>query len=73
MVFQLILLRYNLSKNKYDRPYDRYINIWVDHHGIYSKSERSYWIFLGNDSSKLEVILSQMVQLLKGGWALQNE
>ena len=35
---------------------------------IYTKSNpRAAIEFLGNDSSKLEVILSQMVQLLKGG------
>lgn len=54
-------------KNKYDRPYDRYINIWgADHHG-YIKRVNAAVEFLGNDSSKLEVLLSQMVQLLKGG------
>lgn len=54
-------------KNKYDRPYDRYINIWgADHHG-YIPRVKAAIEFLGNDSSKLEVILSQMVQLLKGG------
>ncbi len=54
-------------KNKYDRPYDRYINIWgADHHG-YIKRVNAAIEFLGNDSSKLEVLLSQMVQLLKGG------
>lgn len=54
-------------KNKFDRPYDRYINIWgADHHG-YIPRVKAAIEFLGNDSSKLEVILSQMVQLLKGG------
>jgi arginyl-tRNA synthetase len=54
-------------KNKYDRKYDRYINIWgADHHGYISRVKAAIE-FLGNDSSKLEVILSQMVQLLKGG------
>ena len=50
-------------KNKYDR----YINIWgADHHG-YIPRVKAAVEFLGNNSSKLEVILSQMVQLLKGG------
>ncbi len=54
-------------KNKYDRAFDKYINIWgADHHGYISRVKAAIE-FLGNDSSKLEVILSQMVQLLKGG------
>jgi arginyl-tRNA synthetase len=54
-------------KHKYDRDYDRYINIWgADHHG-YIKRVKSAIEFLGNDSSKLEIILSQMVSLLQGG------
>ena len=54
-------------KNKYDRKFDRYINIWgADHHG-YIPRVKAAVEFLGNNSSKLEVILSQMVQLLKGG------
>ena len=54
-------------KNKFDRPYDKYINIWgADHHG-YITRVKSAIKFLGNDPEKLEVILSQMVSLLKGG------
>ena len=54
-------------KNKYDRKFDRYINIWgADHHG-YIPRVKAAVEFLGHDSSKLEVIVSQMVQLLKGG------
>ena len=54
-------------KDKYDREYDRYINIWgADHHG-YIKRVKSAITFLGNDASHLEILLSQMVQLLKGG------
>jgi arginyl-tRNA synthetase len=54
-------------KNKYDRNFDNYINIWgADHHG-YIKRVNAAIEFLGNDSSKLEVLLSQMVSLLKGG------
>ena len=54
-------------KDKYDRKYDKYINIWgADHHG-YIPRVKAAIEFLGNDSSKLEVILSQMVQLLQGG------
>lgn len=54
-------------KHKYDRNYDKYINIWgADHHG-YIKRVKAAIEFLGNDSSKLEIILSQMVALLQGG------
>ena len=54
-------------KNKFDRNFDKYINIWgADHHGYITRVKAAIE-FLGNDSSKLEVILSQMVQLLKGG------
>ena len=54
-------------KDKYDRPFDKYINIWgADHHG-YIKRVNAAIEFLGFESSKLEVLLSQMVQLLKGG------
>ena len=48
-------------KDKYDRGYDRYINIWgADHHG-YIKRVKAAIEFLGYDSSKLEILLSQMV------------
>lgn len=54
-------------KNKFDRKFDNYINIWgADHHGYISRVKAAVE-FLANDSSKLEVILSQMVQLLKSG------
>ena len=54
-------------KDKYDRKFDRYINIWgADHHG-YIKRVKAAIEFLGNDSSKLEILLSQMVALLQGG------
>jgi arginyl-tRNA synthetase len=53
--------------NKFQREYDRYINIWgADHHG-YIARVKSAIHYLGYDESKLEVILSQMVALLKGG------
>jgi len=54
-------------KDKYDRKFDKYINIWgADHHG-YIKRVKAAIEFLGNDSSKLEILLSQMVALLQGG------
>jgi len=54
-------------KNKFDRNFDKYINIWgADHHGYITRVKAAIE-FLGNDSSKLEIILSQMVQLLQAG------
>ncbi len=52
---------------KFERGYDRYINIWgADHHGYIARVKAAIE-FLGYDSSKLEVLLSQMVSLLKEG------
>ena len=52
--------------NKFERNFDKYINIWgADHHGYIARVKASIE-FLGYDSSKLEIILSQMVALLKG-------
>ena len=54
-------------KNKFDRNFDRYINIWgADHHGYITRVKAAVE-FTGHDSSKLEILLSQMVALLKGG------
>ncbi len=53
--------------DKFQRDYDHYINIWgADHHGYITRVKSSVH-FLGYDEKKLEVILSQMVALLKGG------
>lgn len=53
--------------NKFQRGYDRYINIWgADHHGYISRVKASI-NFLGYDENKLEILLAQMVSLLKGG------
>ncbi len=52
---------------KFERGYDHYINIWgADHHGYISRVKAAI-TFLGYDADRLEVILSQMVALLKGG------
>ena len=52
---------------KFERGYDYYINIWgADHHG-YIPRVKAAVEFLGYDSNKLEVLLSQMVSLLKDG------
>lgn len=54
-------------KDKYDRKYDKYINIWgADHHGYITRVKAAIK-YLGNNPEELEVLLSQMVQLLKGG------
>ncbi len=52
---------------KFQREFDRYINIWgADHHGYIARVKAAI-NFLGYDESKLEVLLAQMVSLLKGG------
>ena len=53
--------------NKFQRGYEHYINIWgADHHGYIARVKAAIK-FLGYDENKLEVILAQMVSLLKGG------
>jgi len=52
---------------KFERGYDHYINIWgADHHG-YIPRVKAAIEYLGYDANKLEVLLSQMVSLLKDG------
>ena len=52
---------------KFERGYEHYVNIWgADHHG-YIPRVKAAVEFLGYDSKKLEVLLSQMVSLLKDG------
>lgn len=54
-------------RDKFMRPFTRYINIWgADHHGYIARVKAAI-SFLGYDSDKLEVLLSQMVALLQGG------
>ncbi len=54
-------------KDKFERGYDKYINIWgADHHG-YIKRVNAAIEFLGYDSKRLEILLSQMVALLQNG------
>ena len=53
--------------DKFERGFEHYINIWgADHHGYIARVKAAVK-FLGYDPEKLEVILSQMVSLLKGG------
>lgn len=54
-------------RNKFLRKFDNYINIWgADHHGYIARVVASL-AFLGFQSNKLEILLSQMVSLLKNG------
>ena len=54
-------------QNKFDRNFAHYINIWgADHHGYIARVKAAIH-FLGYDENRLEVLLSQMVSLLKGG------
>ena len=53
--------------NKYERGFDRLINIWgADHHG-YVCRVKAAMDALGHDSDKLTVLLLQMVALYRGG------
>ena len=53
--------------DKYSRNFDHYINIWgADHHGYIARVKAAI-NFLGYKKPELEVLLSQMVSLLKGG------
>jgi len=53
--------------DKFKRGYDRYINIWgADHHGYIARVKAAIK-FLGFNPDRLEILLSQMVKLLKGG------
>ncbi len=53
--------------DKYSRGFDHYINIWgADHHGYIARVKAAI-SFLGYDKPELEVLLAQMVSLLKGG------
>ncbi|WP_456488388.1 arginine--tRNA ligase, partial [Caminibacter pacificus] len=53
--------------DKFKRGFDRYINIWgADHHGYIARVKAAIK-FLGFEPEKLEILLSQMVKLLKGG------
>ena len=52
---------------KFEQGYDHHINIWgADHHGYISRV-KSAAQFLGHDAESLEILLSQMVSLLKDG------
>lgn len=54
-------------RDKFKRDFTHYINIWgADHHGYIARVKAAL-SYLGFDAKKLEVLLSQMVALLKEG------
>ncbi len=54
-------------KNKFDRGFNRLINIWgADHHGYIERIKASMEA-LGYDSSKLEILLGQLVNIIQDG------
>ena len=54
-------------RDKYNRGYDRMINIWgADHHG-YIPRVKAAMAALGNDPDKLVVLIAQMVSLYQDG------
>ncbi|MDY2585405.1 arginine--tRNA ligase [Helicobacter sp.] len=54
-------------RNKFERHFSHCINIWgADHHGYIARVKAAI-AFLGFDAEKLEVLLAQMVALLKDG------
>ena len=54
-------------KDKMSRGYDKVINIWgADHHGYIARMKAAM-SFLGFNENNLEIILAQMVSLLKAG------
>ncbi|EXX85987.1 arginyl-tRNA synthetase [Paenibacillus darwinianus] len=54
-------------RDKYNRGYDRMINIWgADHHG-YIPRVKAAMAALGNDPDKLVVLIAQMVSLFQDG------
>lgn len=58
-------------KNKLDRGFDLLINIWgADHHGYIPRMKAAIDA-LGYDSSKLEVLLGQLVNIIENGEAVR--
>jgi arginyl-tRNA synthetase len=54
-------------RNKYERKFDKLINVWgADHHG-YVPRLKAAMEGLGYDPNVLQVVLVQMVQLTRGG------
>ncbi|KUK11155.1 MAG: Arginine--tRNA ligase [Clostridia bacterium 41_269] len=58
-------------KNKFDRGFDRVINIWgADHHGHVVRMKGAMEA-LGYDKDKLDIIIMQLVRLFKDGEILR--
>lgn len=58
---------YHDYKYQYDGGFDKIVNIWgADHHGYIARLRTAIHC-LGHDASKFEVILTQMVAVLKDG------
>lgn len=54
-------------KDKFDRGFDKVINIWgADHHGHVARMKRAI-SFFGNEPDQLDVILMQLVKLYQNG------
>lgn len=54
-------------KNKFDRGFDRVIDIWgQDHHG-HVRRMKAAMAALGIDPDRLEILLTQMVRIFSGG------
>ncbi|MEL1133544.1 arginine--tRNA ligase [Desulfitobacterium sp. THU1] len=54
-------------RNKYERGFDRVINIWgADHHGHVARMKGAMSA-LGYDPENLQIILMQLVRLIQGG------
>ena len=54
-------------KNKFDRGFEKVINIWgADHHGHVARLKGAVDA-IGYDSEKLDIILMQLVRLFQGG------
>jgi arginyl-tRNA synthetase len=57
-------------KNKYDRGFDRVINIWgADHHGYVARMQAAV-AALGH-AGQLDVVIGQLVNLFRGGEAVR--
>jgi arginyl-tRNA synthetase len=54
-------------RNKYERGFDKLINVWgADHHGYVTRLKAAMR-GLGYDADALQIVLVQMVQLTRGG------
>ena len=59
-------------KNKLDRGFDRAINVWgADHAGYVARTKASL-AALGYDASRLDVLLYQLVSIVKDGEVVQS-